>query len=319
MDRLDALKVFCTVVETGGFSKAASKLGISTSSVTNQVGALEDHFNIKLLHRTTRSMSLTDEGRACYDNAQRILGDMAEMEDLLQHANQTPKGGLRVDMPGIISRLFVMPALPQFLNQYPEINLRLSGDDRFVDMVDEGIDVLVRIGDLPDSNLIATALLETHCLTCVSPALLKRHGVPATPEELRQFPCLSFMYPKSRQVRSWAFQKDGRSLSIVPQGALATDHVESLIEAAVSGCGVIQVLSISVIEQLRNGTLVAILPEWQAKGPNVSALYPQRHLRAAKVKVFVDFLAGVFARHRPLAAAAGPAPIAPSNQADCRR
>jgi LysR family transcriptional regulator for bpeEF and oprC len=298
MDRLDALKVFCAVVEAGGFSKAASKLGISTSSVTNQVSALEDHFKIKLLHRTTRSMSLTDEGRLCYDNAQRILGDVGDMEDLLRHSNHTPKGLLRVDMPGIVSRLFVMPALPGFLDQYPDMTLRMSGVDKFVDMVEEGIDVMIRIGDLPNSNLIATVLAQTHYVTCASPDFLKRHGQPATPDELPRYPCLSFLYPKSRQVRPWAFQNAGQGQSHVPQALLATDHVESLIEAAVAGCGIIQVLSISVMEQLRSGTLVAILADWTAPGPNVSALYPQRHLRAAKVKVFVDFLASVFRPYR---------------------
>src|SRR5512141_2826471 len=161
MDRLDALKVFCTVVEAGGFSRAADRLGISTSSVTNQVAALEARFRVKLLHRTTRSMSVTDEGRQCYENAMRLLADMNELEDVLRHSTTAPSGLLRVDMPGIIGNRIVAPALPRFLLDYPDVTVRMSANDRLIDMVEEGVDVLVRIGNLADSQLVAQTLERT--------------------------------------------------------------------------------------------------------------------------------------------------------------
>ena len=296
MDRLDALKVFCTVVESGGFSKAADRLGMSTSSVTNQVAALEQHFKAKLLNRTTRSMSVTDEGRQCYDSARLLLADMGELESNLQSASQAPRGSLRVDMPGIISRQFVAPALPGFLAAYPDIALRMSADDRMIDMVEEGVDVLVRIGELPGSNLVARTLSTTRFVCCASPAFIKRHGAPRTPAELDAYPCLNFVLPKSRQTRTWLFRHEGEGMTHTPKGVLGSDHVESLIAAAVAGAGIIQVLSISVHSEFASGALVPLLAEWEAPGPGVSALFQQKHHRAAKVKVFVDFLAGLFGR-----------------------
>ncbi|KQW99921.1 LysR family transcriptional regulator [Massilia sp. Root418] len=295
MDRLDALKVFCTVVESGGFSRAADKLGISTSSVTNQVAALEAHFGVKLLNRTTRSMSLTGEGRQCHAYAQRLLAEMGELEDSLQESAQQPRGVLRVDMPGILARRYVAPALPLFMERYPDITLRVTAGDRFIDMVEEGVDVLLRIGELPDSQLVARTLCRTQYVTCAAPSFIARHGVPQAPEQLGEFPCLNFLYPKSRQVRAWRFQQGGEAFSHTPQGKVAMDHVEALIAAAAQGAGIVQHLSVSLREPLRSGALVPLLQEWQADGPDVSVLYQRKHQRAAKVKAFVDFVGEVFA------------------------
>jgi LysR family transcriptional regulator for bpeEF and oprC len=294
MDRLDALKVFCAVVEAGGFSKAADRLGISTSSVTNQVAALEAHFNSKLLYRTTRSMSLTDEGRQCYEHALRLLGDMDELENQLQHASQLPQGSLRIDMPGIISRQYVAPALPGFLAAYPALSLRMTADDRHIDMVEEGIDVMLRIGVLPDSSLIARSVLGTRYVCCAAPALVARYGMPATPEDIDALPCLNFLYPKSRQVRPWLFEREGKPYAHTPRGVLATDHIESLIEAAIAGCGVVQALSVSLKGALARGELVPLLAAFSTAGPNLSLLYQQKHQRVAKIRVFAEFIEGLF-------------------------
>ncbi|MCC6070332.1 LysR family transcriptional regulator [Massilia sp. GCM10020059] len=297
MDRLDALKVFCSVVESGGFRRAADRLGISTSSVTNQVAALEARFRVKLLHRTTRSMSLTDEGRQCYDNAVRMLGLMGELEDALRQSTAAPGGLLTVDMPGIICNHIVAPALPRFLLDYPDVTVRMSANDRLVDMVDEGIDVMVRIGNLPDSRLVAQTLASTRYVCCASPDYLARRGSPRSPDDLDGFDCLNFLYPKSRRIRPWYFQHEGQAIAVAPRGILVTDHVESLVSAAVAGSGIIQVLSISVQERIASGALVPLLADWMAPGPDVAVLFQQRQLRAAKVKVFVEFLHDTF-RHR---------------------
>ena len=294
MDRLDALKVFCSVVEAGGFSRAADRLGISTSSVTNQISALEAHFRIKLLNRTTRSMSLTAEGRQCYEQALKLLGDMSELEEGLMQSNATPAGTLRVDMPSVISRQYIAPALPRFLAQYPDIALKITVGDRMIDMVEEGVDVVIRIGDLPSSNLIAKTVFKTSFMTCASPAFLERHGAPKTPQELPDFACLGFLNPKSRMVRPWQFTHGKDSYTHIPQGALAMDHVESLIESAKAGCGIVQQMSVSLIPPVRGGELVPVLQDWLAPGPDVSVLFQQKHHRAAKIKAFVDFVAAVF-------------------------
>ncbi|MDB5989462.1 MAG: LysR family transcriptional regulator [Herbaspirillum sp.] len=298
MDRLDALKVFCTVVETGSFRSGADRLGVSTSSVTNQIAALEARFGVRLLNRTTRRMSLTDEGRHCYQMAQRILGDVGTLEDDLSGAHLEPRGLLRVDMPGLVSRLFVAPVLPSFLDRYPDITIRATVSDRLVDMVEEGIDVMVRIGSLPDSGLVARHLMPTKYICCASPAYLQRFGVPTRPEDLVDHRCLNFVLPKTRQIRSWQFirpdQPDEAALQHSPAGRIAMDHVDSLIAMCEAGAGIAQFMSLSVSEQLRDGRLIAILTDWQAPGPSVSALYQHRHHRVARVQVFLDFLVDIF-------------------------
>jgi len=294
MDRLDALKVFCSVVEAGGFSRAADRLGISTSSVTNQISALEAHFRAKLLNRTTRSMSLTAEGQQCYAQALQLLSGMNELESSLLQSGQLAAGILRVDMPSIICRKFIAPALPRFLEAYPEVALKITVMDRMIDMVEEGIDVLIRIGDLPDSNLIARTVFQTSYVCCAAPAFIARHGAVETPQQLSQFACLGFLNPKSGTVRPWQFAQGGQSYSHAPQGALAMNHVESLIAAAQAGCGIIQQLSVSLQEPVREGVLTPLLQDWAAPGPALSVLSQQKHHRSAKIRAFVDFVADVF-------------------------
>jgi len=293
MDRLDAMRVFCAVVEAGGFSRAAERLGMSTSSVTAQVAGLEAHFRVKLLNRTTRSMSLTGEGRACYEQALRLLGDMAELESSMHDAADTPGGVLRVDMPGLISRQYLAPALPGFLAQYPEITLRATASDRMVDMVEEGVDVLIRIGAVPaDASVVARPLLQTRWVCCASPDFLQRHGMPDAPAVLGDFDCLGFISPHSRRLRAWQFAQAG---AFTPRARATLDHVDSLIELCKAGAGIGQFMSLSVAPALRSGELVPVLERWQTDGPVVHALYQQRQQRAAKVRAFVDFAAGLFA------------------------
>jgi len=294
VDRLDALKVFCAVVDAGGFSRAAAKLGISTSSVTHQIGVLEAHFGVRLLNRTTRSMSLTDEGRRCIEQARRLLDDMDELESALSDTALEPRGVLRVDMPDVLARLYVAPALPRFLAAYPELSVRLSASDRLIDMVDEGVDVMLRIGELADSALVGRSVFRNRYICAASPDYLARHGKPDHPDELARLSCLNFVYPKARQVRPWSFQQDGQPYTITPRSTVAMDHVESLIEMAVQGGGVVQHLSVSLLQPLRSGALAPLLEAWQAPGPDVSLLYPQRHQRAARIQVFVDFVAQLF-------------------------
>lgn len=292
MDKLDALRVFCAVVETGGFSRAAEKLGISTSSVTAQVNALEANFHVKLMQRTTRSMSLTGEGRECYEHARRLLAGMEELEASLQHAAREPRGTLRVNMPGLVSRLYVAPALPRFLARHPGIVLQASASDRIVDMVEEGYDVLLRLGEVGDPRLVARPLRQTRFICCASPDFIERHGVPSTPAGLADFDCLHFILPRAGRVREWQF---AGGVTLTPAARTAFDHVDSLVEACKAGAGIGQFMSLSVAAELRSGALLPLLTAYEAPGPTLTALYQQRHQRAAKVQAFIDFLGEVFA------------------------
>lgn len=291
MDKLDAMRVFCAVVDAGGFSKAAERLGMSTSSVTAQVASLEAYFRVKLLHRTTRSMSLTSEGSVCHQRALQLLSDMAELESQLHEAADSPIGTLRIDMPGLISRLYVAPALPRFMAQYPGVTVRATVSDRLLDMVEEGLDLMIRIGNVSDSGLVARELMQTKLICCASPEFVRQHGMPDTPVALRDFPCLGFLLPKVRRLRPWEFSGAD---DFVPQTRISSDHVDSLLEYCKAGGGIGQFMSLSVADALKRGELVPLLEPWQADGPAVHALFQQRHQRAAKVRAFIDFLADLF-------------------------
>jgi len=292
MDKLEAMRVFCAVVDAGGFNRAAERLGMSTSSVTNQVASLEAHFRVKLLHRTTRSMSLTSEGSLCHQQAQQLLATMAELETQLQEAADQPSGILRVDMPGLISRLYVAPALPRFLEQFPDISVRMSASDRLLDMVEEGVDLMLRLGNVTDSSLVARPLMHTKMVCCASPAFIRRHGAPASPAALADFSCLGFMLPKVRRLRPWVFQG---AEEFTPSTRISSDHVDSLLELCKAGGGIGQFISLSVAEAIASGELAPVLVPWQADGPALYALFQQRQQRAAKVRAFVDFLTEIFA------------------------
>lgn len=298
MDKLEAMRVFCAVVDAGGFSRAAERLGMSTSSVTTQIASLESHFRVKLLHRTTRSMSLTSEGSVCHQQALQLLAAMSELEVQLHEAADIPSGLLRVDMPGLVSRLYVSPALPRFLAQYPEISVRTSVSDRLLDMVEEGVDLMIRIGNVTDSNLVARPLMQTRFVCCASPDFIDRHGAPDTPEALHSFSCLGFMLPKVRRLRPWVFHG---AADFVPQTRISSDHVDSLLETCKIGGGIGQFMSLSVADAIQKGELVPLLEPWQADGPVVHALFQQRHQRAAKVRAFIDFAAELFAAPTPSA------------------
>lgn len=296
MDKLDAMRVFCAVVEAGGFSRAAERLGMSPSSVTMQVASLESHFRVKLLHRTTRSMSLTSEGVLCHQYAMQLLADMTDLESQLHDAADIPSGTLRVDMPGIVSRLYVAPALPRFLAEYPEITVRASASDRLIDMVEEGVDVMIRIGNVSDSGLVARQLMQTRFICCASPEFVRRHGAPQSPDALPDFPCLGFMLPKVRRLRPWVF--NGAD-DFHPRTRMSSDHVDSLLESCKAGGGIGQFMSLSVADALRSGELLPLLEPWQADGPVVHALFQQRHQRAAKVRAFIDFVTALFSPPAP--------------------
>ncbi len=296
MDRLESLHVFCRVVELNSFSRAADQLHLSNASITNHIAALESHFGVRLLNRTTRRLSLTDDGRGCYERAQRLLGEMAELEDALQGARLQPKGILRIDIPTAIGRIYIAPALPRFAALYPELSLRVHVTDRDLDIVDERADVVIRMGELKDSNMVARLIYQSRSLCCAAPSFLQRHGAPATPHDLPPLPCLGFIQPNSREIVPWTFNKDDEEFTFTPQASIAINHAESLIHAATTGAGIVQLLSSSLNPPIQTGQLVPILQDWSSAGPPVYVVYPQNRHLSPKVRAFVDFVSELFAQ-----------------------
>lgn len=267
---------------------------MSTPSVTKHVSSLEKHFNARLLNRTTRRMSLTEEGQRCYEKALQLLGEIGELEDILRQTHKLPSGTLRIDMSTVISRLYVAPALPRFTAANPGLRVKASIGDGMIDMVDEGVDVSIRIGNLQNSGLFSRTLCKTTYVCCASPEFIRQHGLPSSPEDLDLFPCMNFLRRGSRQARPWSFERNGEKHVYTPESVIGFDHPESLIEAAKSGGGIIQLLSVTLRPLVRAGELVPVLEEWAAPGPDVSALYQQRHQHSAKVAAFIDFAEQLF-------------------------
>jgi LysR family transcriptional regulator, regulator for bpeEF and oprC len=291
------MEVFVRVVEVGSFSRAAERLDMGKATVTTVLQNLENHLGVRLLNRTTRRLSLTDDGTAYYERAVRILADVEETEAALSRAAVKPQGRLRVDMPVALARSHVIPALPRFCAQYPEVTVFATLNDQVTDLVEEGIDAVIRIGNLKDSTLVARKVYDTKGIICASPEFIARFGEPSAPEELGNYNCLGFISPSSGRVRDWSLENGGKRYSHMPSGNVHTNSVEALLDAAVGGAGLIFLLDFAVSRAISAGLLQPVLPGWSTTR-SVSVAYPQNRHLSAKVRVFVDFVAGLFPKVR---------------------
>ena len=293
------MEVFRWVVDLGSFSRAADRLDLSKATVTAHVAALENRLGIKLLNRTTRRLALTDDGAAYLDHVRRVLADVEETETMLTAGRTTPRGVLRVDLPTAIGRQFVVPALPRFAAQYPDLRVVAILEDRRIDLLEEGVDAAVRIGPLADSSLVARRVYEANFVTCASPDYLTLRGTPQHPGELARHQCLGIYSVTRGAVLEWAFEKDGERIVFSPIGALAVSNGEALVDAAVAGAGVAMVFDVMSSRWIASGALRPILEDWQRKDRYpISVVYPQNRHLSAKVRVFSDFVAGLFPRRR---------------------
>jgi LysR family transcriptional regulator for bpeEF and oprC len=299
MDRLTSMEVFHWVVELGSFSRAADRLDLSKASVTAHIAALESRLGVKLLNRTTRRLSLTDDGAVYLEHVRRLLADVQETEATLAAGRSVPRGVLRVDMPVTLGRQYIVPALPRFAAQYPELRVIALLEDRRTNLVEEGIDAAVRNGPLSDSSLIARRVYDAKWGTYASPDYLALHGEPKTPGELDGHNCLGFYAVARGEVFDWVFEKDGEPIVRSPGGRLSVSNGEAMLDAAVSGAGIVQTLDMFASRWTASGALRPILVDWQSTDPYpISVVYPQgRHL-SAKVRAFIEFVAGLFPRRR---------------------
>jgi LysR family transcriptional regulator for bpeEF and oprC len=293
------MEVFHWVVELGSFSRTADRLELSKATVTAHIAAIENRLGVRLLNRTTRKLSLTEDGSAYLEHVRRVLADVRETEDILSRARTVPRGRLRVDMPVTLGRQHIVPALPRFAAQYPELEVVATLDDRRIDLVEEGVDVAIRMGELEDSSFIAKRVYATGYVVCASPDYLAIHGPPATPDELAAHQCLGFYSADTRRVLEWPFERDGERFTVMPRGILSVSNAEALVDAALAGAGIVCLLEMILSRHLASGALVPVLADWQtsAKLP-MSVIYPQNRHLSPKVRVFVDFVAGLFPRQR---------------------
>ena len=293
MDALTDIAVFVRVVERGSFTLAAGDLALSRAVVSKYLSRLEDRLGARLLHRTTRRLSLTEAGAALFEASRGALERIEEAEAAVAHFQTKPRGRLRVSAPMSFGILHLGPAMADFAGAYPEITLDVRLDDRFVNLVEDGFDVAVRIGALTDSSLVARKIATTRAVTCASPAYLAEHGEPETPEDLASHNCLVYSY----LADVWRFTApDGREIPVAVKGSLRINNGIVLAEAAVAGHGILVTPSFYVAPLMRSGRLKQILPRFKLKEIGIHAVYPQRGHVPPKVRAFVDFLAQRFGR-----------------------
>lgn len=292
MDRLDDMMAFIKVVDTRSFTGAADRLGLSKSVVSRRIAELENRLGARLLNRTTRKLSLTEVGQAFYERCSRILADLEEAERAAADLHAAPRGRLRVNAPVSFGLLHLAPAVAAFLERYPEIDIDIDLNDRYVDLVEEGYDVAVRIGRLRDSSLIAKRLAPSRAVVCASPGYLDRYGTPVAPEDLTRHNCL--IYTNVPTAEQWVFRVDGESRSVRVTGNLRTSNGDMLRAAALAGVGIVVLPTFLCGDALSEGSLRCLLPDHFALGSSIFAVYPQNRHLSPKVRAVVDFLATRF-------------------------
>ena len=297
MNKLLAMEVFVQVVDAGGFTRAADNMQLPKATVSTMVQALEKTLAVKLLHRTTRQVSVTSDGAAYYERCLRILADVREAEESLSRNRASPRGRLRVDVATGVASDIIIPALSDFFARYPDIALELGCGDRPVDLIEEGVDCAIRGGALPDSGLIARRIGVLNFLTCASPAYLAEHGRPTHPNDLLKHRCVNYFSSKTGKIYDWDFSRGDEQIQIAVPSCLAVNDSTAYISAGLAGLGVMQMASYTIDPHIASGALELLLEDWTSMPLPVNVVYPQNRHLSAKVRVFVEWVADLFLTH----------------------
>jgi DNA-binding transcriptional LysR family regulator len=294
MDHLGAIRAFAQVVESGSFAKAAERLGISTTATSRQVAELETHLQTRLLNRTTRKVSLTEGGRAYYERVVQLLADLQEAEQEASRAAVVPRGVIKMTAAVNFGVRHVAPAIAAFLARHEQVRFDVSLSDRIVDLVEEGFDLGIRIGNPGPHNVVARKLGETRVVPCASPDYLAKRGTPQVPDDLAGHNCFTYEYVTPRNV--WTFRDaDGAERPVRISGNLHSNNGDLLAEAAARGAGIVLEPAFIVGPEVRAGRLVPLLQDFAPLPLPIYAVYPSRKHLSAKVRLFVDFLIERFA------------------------
>ncbi len=289
MDRLKQIESFVGVATKGSLTAAAHAEGVAPAVIGRRIDALEERLGVKLLVRTTRRITLTHEGSAFLEDCQRILADLANAEASVSAGGVKASGYLRVTAPAGFGRRHVAPLVPRFLAQHPDVHLSLNLSDRVVDIVNEGVDCAVRVGDLPDSSLVSVRLADNRRLCVATPAYLQRAGVPLHPNDLHKHECLTLSSDAS-QTRGWAFTVDGEVTHLRPSGRLDCSDGQVLHDWCLQGLGIAWRSTWEVEHEIAAGTLVSVLDGFAAPPNGIYAVFPQRKHLPLRVRLWIDFL-----------------------------
>ncbi len=294
MDTITGMRTFCAVANEASFVKAAKQLDISPALTSKYVGQLEERLGVQLLNRTTRSLSLTENGRGYLKRAERLILEFDELETTVQECQNSPRGEIVVTAPKTFGETELTLAVGEFLKQYPEISLDLRLTDRFVDLVDEGFDLAIRVGSLKDSSLIARKLSPVKIYLCASPRYLEQHGTPKHPSDLEHHSCLDDT--NFEGGKWWPFMVDGERITVKASGQFRANSANATRAMALNDLGIVMCPDHVVADDIAKGELVLLLQEYNAFDLGLYALYPHNRHLAVKVRVFVDFLATWFAQ-----------------------
>jgi DNA-binding transcriptional LysR family regulator len=287
MDRIDAMQAFVAVADLRGFAPAARKLGLSPSGVTRLVAALEDRLGARLLQRTTRSVTLTDVGARYLERIRRILTDIEEAEASVEGERTRPSGRLVVSAPVGFGRLHVSPLMSAYLTRFPEVSGELRLADRMINLVEDGVDLAVRIGHLADSSLVARHVGEMRRIVVASPAYLKQRGEPETPEAIAAHATIQFDASASPD---WRFVDNGREIRVACTPRFATNSADAAIQYAEQGGGLTRVLAYQAADAVKAGRLNIVLEKFEVPPLPIHLVYPTSRLLSAKVRAFVDLV-----------------------------
>jgi DNA-binding transcriptional LysR family regulator len=288
MQDISAMPVFTAVVEQGSFSRAAEKLSITKSAVSKRISGLEAQLGVKLLHRTTRKLSLTEAGQGYFEHALRALQAAQEAEYSATALQQVPHGTLRISVPMSFGRLHIAPIIPAFLKQYPQIDIHMDMSDTWTDIIAEGFDIALRAGDLPDSSLIARKLTPLHSVLCASPDYLAEHGIPEVPQELVHHNCILYTY--HTVVNEWVFIKNGEEETVRISGNYQVNNSEALRESLLQGLGIGRLVTFAAGEDIKAGRLIPVLDTYKMPYKTLYAVFPDKQYMPEKIRVFIDFI-----------------------------
>lgn len=290
MDRIQAMQVFVRVVETGSFTKAAETLSMAPSSVTTCIKNLEAYLQVRLLHRTTRRISLTPDGERYHQRCRGILQTIRDSEAELHGKDRLPTGRLRIDLPGSVARALLFPRIKEFHAQFPDIDLMISLNDKPVDMVQEGVDCVIRTGELRDSALIARRLGSFRWITCGAPAYLQQYGTPATLDDLSRHRAVHYFSSSNGRIWDFRFLHDQAEVIIPMTGTVAVNDTDGYIQCCLQGLGLIQLAQYLVLPLLRSGDLVEVLPDQRRPLVALSLVYPHTRHLSPVVRAFVEWM-----------------------------
>jgi LysR family transcriptional regulator for bpeEF and oprC len=297
LNKIVAMQVFVRVVETGGITKAAASLRMPKATATTLIQQLEVALGVKLLIRTTRSVAVTPDGAAYYPRCVAILAQIRETEESLAQRHAAPTGRLRVDVPTLMARVVIVPALPGFFARYPDIEIQLGSSERRADLIEEGIDCAVWSGELEDSRLIARRVGQLYFGTCASPGYLAAHGHPSHPDDLSRHRCINHFSARSGRNFDWTFAKGGNRIQATLRGHIALDDENSYVTAAEAGLGIAQIPAFVLKEAMERSALELVLGDWFAEPAPLNVVYPENRHLSSKIRVFVDWVAELFSEH----------------------